>query len=372
MEVSGYQSSDSEWEKISVGYSSSDELVPTATKQDWPHHEMVTSYYQHAPNSIPHMQCGHALTTATVTQDDSALPVHRSGEVREKPRCHSAGSRPESKRSKTKERKKHHQWDKVTLKRGCGAPYDPVEFLGITGGEKALLSHFSITTIGQLAYFNAMDFVSTHPEKSAIILDLQERAYQAVTDFVTKTSTQPDTVWGYIYLGDKSLRQVLTRGYLDSDSLYFLWAPMPAVMYRDQLAIDDLVGMETENRELRTRYSRFVKINLSKLCNKYYGRLYQRDPCNQASGDKWINLTIMEAAELAQREDLWHSFEPGNDIYSRVAHGSIVIPTGRIQQDCLELDKESCVFARTEESDSSDDEREESNPTVAKQLDLYY
>lgn len=37
-----------------------------------------------------------------------------------------------------------------------------------------------------------MDFVSsTHPEKFAVILDLQERAYQAVTEYVTKASTQP-------------------------------------------------------------------------------------------------------------------------------------------------------------------------------------
>jgi hypothetical protein len=129
----------------------------------------------------------------------------------------------------------------------------------------------------------------------------------------------------------------------------------------------------------------------------------------------------LEAAELAQREDLWFSFEPGNEIYSRVPHGSIgtlfsykniqyylknrelqkkkkprecicekpqqrphvtflpyyflifklVIPTGRIPQDCVELDKENCVFARPDDPDSSDDEREEQNPTVDAKLDFY-
>eukprot|EP00026_Physarum_polycephalum_P006822 Phypoly_transcript_06875.p1 GENE.Phypoly_transcript_06875~~Phypoly_transcript_06875.p1 ORF type:complete len:366 (+),score=63.36 Phypoly_transcript_06875:318-1415(+) len=357
VEVSGYQStgSDSEWEKISAGYSSLEEdgeeelitpppPVPQTSKDhDWPN-DLVTSYYQHEPAEIEQ----------TISANEPA-------------------ERAKPKRGKTRDRKKH-QWDKVTLKRGHGAPYDPVEFLGITGGEKALLSHFSITTIGQLAYFNALDFVSSaHPEKFAVILDLQERAYQAVTEYVTKASTTPDVVWGYLYLGDKAVKQVLQRGYLDSDSLYFLWSPMPAVMYRDQLAIDDLVGMETSNRELRTRYSRFVKINLSKLCNKYYGRLYQRDPCNQTAGDKWLNITLLEAAELAQREDMWYSFEPGNEIYSRVIHGSLVIPTGRIPQDCMEMDKENCVFeTKTEESESSDDEREEPNPTVAAKLELFY
>ena len=35
-------------------------------------------------------------------------------------------------------------------------------------------------------------------------------------------------------------------------------------------------------------------------------------------------MTLVEAAELAQREeDLWHDFEPGNEIYSRVPHGSV-------------------------------------------------
>jgi hypothetical protein len=62
VEVSGYQSSDSEWEKISVGYNSSseEELVPAAPAvpavpaipaskgHAWPH-EMVASYYQGNP-----------------------------------------------------------------------------------------------------------------------------------------------------------------------------------------------------------------------------------------------------------------------------------------------------------------------------------
>ena len=59
---------------------------------------------------------------------------------------------------------------------------------------------------------------------------------------------------------------------------------------------------------------------------------------------------------------------------------SPVTPNGRIPQDCLEMDKESCVFARrkrrsskTDEYESSEDERRENPYSLDdKSLDSYY
>lgn len=302
------------------------------------------------PQELPFSNATHSLSE----EEQDIKPRNKSRNI--------------SKKSKNLKEARKKQWTKVSLQRGHGAPYDPVEFLGITSGEKALLSHFGITTIGQLAYFNAADFVSSvDQEKLALILDLQERAYTAVTAYVTKTSSQPDIVWGYLYLGDAELARMLKKGYIDSDSLYFVWSPMPALMYRDQVAVDNIMGRETKNRELRGRYSRFLKVNLSKLCNKYYGRLYQKDPQNLMLQDKWQAVSLMEAAELSQREDLWYPFETGHDIFSLVCHGSIVIPTGRIPRDCVELDKEECVFTGVDsEFDSDCDEQHNNNPILEK------
>lgn len=212
-------------------------------------------------------------------------------------------TRKRSKKAKKLKDARRKQWTKVSLQRGNGAPYDPVEcksnnnfnpvnititaiffiVLGITSGEKALLSRFGITTIGQLAHLNIlciccyilfiylyilltlinytccrlcfkrgfgmltlltfefkqMMWLTQTKDKFATIMDLQERAYDAVTAYVTKTSVQPvrilyllllriscltlvkDIVWGYLYLGDAEVSKILKKGYIDSDGICY-------------------------------------------------------------------------------------------------------------------------------------------------------
>lgn len=374
VEVDGYQSCDSDgWEKISAGYSSSEDDIEASTPKpnNWTK-ELVSSYYSPSQSvnkqddqGVPNSQNVNTNTkTNVLIRRSSDEDVYKQMYIRE----------PQKPTTVHKEKKKKSYWTKVSLKSGVGAPYDPVEFLGITSDDKMILNQFSITTIGQLAYCNVTpaDF-GVNPEQYGTMLDLQERAYQTVSEYITKMSAQPEIVWGYVYMGDKVFKNMLERGYLETDSLCFSWTPMPTVMYRDQLVIDNLMGAETKDKLLRNRYSRFVKINLTKLCQDYYGRLFQKEPVSQT---KWLSLTLLEAAELAQREDLWYSFEPGNDIFSRILHGSMVVPTGRIPKDCIELDKENCAFAssrrRGDDSDAEyEDARDEPNATVDANLDLY-
>lgn len=362
VEVSGYQSSDSDWEKIDDSRSNtSDENNHKKGLFDTDDNGIVQSYYRSDVSPVNNKdQYGQ----------DQEVPVSNNNGDLDHYNSTSSHSSTSSKRSNnSKNRKK--QWSKMLMKRGQGAPYDPVDYLGITASEKSLLSHFGVTTIGQLAYFNALEFVSsTEPDKFAIILDLQERAYETVSEYVTKSSAHPEVVWGYSYLGDTAIARLLKKGYLDSDSLYFVWTPMPALMYQNQLAIDNLIGRESSDHSIRDRYSRFVKINLSKLCDKYYGRLYQKDPNRMQN--KWIPTTLLEAADLAQREDLWFTFEAGNDLYSNVNHGSVVIPTGRIPRDCLELDSTDCKFSVPEGYESEEDESVyDVHPTVMAHIDRF-
>lgn len=347
VEVNGYTSSDSDWEKID-SYSSGEESVSTLQGQQSLPQQLVQSYYRSPDNT----HAKHLIDNNAPQIISEYPPLSSSSSEDNKPR------KRDSKKSKNLKEARRKQWTKLTLRRGNGAPYDPVEFLGITSEEKALLSHLGILTIGQLAYINVSDYSSSvESENFSAFLDLQERAYTTVSTYAEKTSSLPAIVWGYVYLSSAEISDILRNGYIDSDALQFVWSPMPALMYRDQVAVDNIVAKETKNRSIRGRYARFVKINLSKLCNEYYGRLYQKDPQNIRAQDKWHPVSLMEACDLAQREELWYPFEPGHNIFSLVCHGSVVVPTGKIPKDCVELDKDECKF------NHSDDDTEQHSDT---------
>jgi len=211
-------------------------------------------------------------------------------------------------------------------------PQDCVQCLGITAEDDALLESCSIFTVGQLAAFDVMSKLSCDSPSIGRLLDLQEQACTICTEYVTKATSAKSILWGYYYLGEAALTRVLEDGFLDSESLLFLWAPMPIHLYQNCLAIDRLIGKDTSDPSISDRYSRVIKINLTELCEKYGANLYHKDR------SAWIPIRPAEAEAWTAVEDMWDKFEPGTDVYKTVLHGKIVVPRGRVPMGCMEFE----------------------------------
>lgn len=321
VEVVYQSSSDSEWERIDSDREEEEQLdvVPELVVKELPAGENI-----------------------------SVNPPQESGTTEQK---EVKKSRSQRRRKVRRAKEDIKRWERVTTRKikGVLTPEDPVESLGITVEDASVLAFYSVFTIGQLAFFDVKSQISANDENFARLLDLQEQASEIATEYVTKISDN-SALWAYCYLRESELVEVLQNGYLESNSLLFLWSPIPNDLLVDCLAIDRIIGKERKDPSISDRYSRLVKLNLMKLCELHDAKLYVKE------GKTWLPIRVTEVDAWTAKEDMWNQFEPGTDVFASVPHGKLVVPSGQVPLECVVFD---CPLPRLE---SEDDDEQRDHP----------
>jgi hypothetical protein len=235
----------------------------------------------------------------------------------------------------------------VPLKRmkGIISPEDHVDELRISVEDISLLASHSIYTVGQLASCDVTKLPNMNSEK---YINLQEQACQIATEYLTKQSSN-GILWGHCYISEFAFVQGLKYGYFDSDSLYFVWTPMPAETHKNCVTIDRIMSKQTKDTILYDRYFRKVKINLSELCEYYNTTIMIKD------GNQWCPIRLTEVEAWMTGTDIWDNFEPGTDLYQHIPHGKLDIAHKQIPLNCIEFEGPLPVLPRDAQEDDDDE-----------------
>eukprot|EP01111_Echinosteliopsis_oligospora_P006780 TRINITY_DN2112_c0_g1_i2.p1 TRINITY_DN2112_c0_g1~~TRINITY_DN2112_c0_g1_i2.p1 ORF type:complete len:533 (+),score=113.12 TRINITY_DN2112_c0_g1_i2:314-1912(+) len=133
-------------------------------------------------------------------------------------------------------------------------------------------------------------------------------------------------------------------------AIYFTWTPMPPAVRENAIAIDRIVAEDSKRPYVADRFLHEIKINLTHLVSQnqnskhntrnnavvYRVDRYKDSP--KVDTNHWLETRWGEITELVKEGGTeWANFEAGETYFGTVPHGCIVMDTGTVPIEAVEL-----------------------------------